>query len=663
VAGNAQSGQAGVPLPLPVTVSATTRNGPAAALVVRFQVETGGGSLSRSQGSTDESGSVSVQWTPGGTLGEQRLRISADRATPVTATATASAGPPALITIAEGNGQFTVVRRAVPVPVKVRVSDAFGNPLAAQPVRFSVSIGGGSITDSTPTTDAGGFASLGSWTLGPVPGFNRLDVSAAPANQVVIAVGTAGSLVATAGDGQTANAGTRTGARPAVTAYDGDGQPLPGTPVTFEVATGGGAVRSPSQVTGADGTARPEAWILGPAPGTNTLSATTVGVPMVQFTATGVPGVASTMVASSPVSFAGLFGNFLDAQPEIRITDVSGAPVAGVAVGWNASDDGQVVGPASATDFDGRAGAAGWRLGPAAPSQQLEASAAGLAPVQFTAEASPLPPAEFSIEIRYPNNQPTTAQKTAFDNAIARWTSAILGDQTDIPLDVPASSSGCYPALNETVDDLLIFADLVEIDGAGGVLGSAGPCLIRTANRLTVVGRMRFDVADLATLEANAQLESVILHEMGHVLGIGSLWSLQQLLAGGGSIDPYFLGRTARAAFLDAAGPAGFTGNIVPVENSGGAGTRDVHWRETSLRNELMTGFINSGANPLSAITIASLRDQGYLVNDAVGEPFTLPQFLVLLGAPGTQLREVPAPWPVYTVDRGGRIDGVVPRR
>jgi hypothetical protein len=33
------------------------------------------------------------------------------------------------------------------------------------------------------------------------------------------------------------------------------------------------------------------------------------------------------------------------------------------------------------------------------------------------------------------------------------------------------------------------------------------------------------------------------------------------------------------------------------------------------MTNELMTGFLNSGPNPLSAVTIESMADLGYTVN------------------------------------------------
>jgi hypothetical protein len=173
---------------------------------------------------------------------------------------------------------------------------------------------------------------------------------------------------------------------------------------------------------------------------------------------------------------------------------------------------------------------------------------------------------------------------------------------------------------------------------------------------------MRFDIADVTTLEANGRLNDVILHEMGHVLGIGSLWQTQGLIQNRGSSDPWFSGPTAKAAFLAATGPAGYTGNAVPVENTGGAGTRDVHWREAVATNELITGFLNTGVNPLSAITVTSLRDQGYLVNDAASDQFSLAAFLRALDAPPMQIGEAPLPGPVLALSRRGRITGAVPR-
>jgi len=81
----------------------------------------------------------------------------------------------------------------------------------------------------------------------------------------------------------------------------------------------------------------------------------------------------------------------------------------------------------------------------------------------------------------------------------------------------------------------------------------------------------------------------------------------------------------------------------VPVENTGGPGTRDSHWRETLFRNELMSGFIAAAGNPLSRITAASLQDIGYLVNLDAAEPYALPN-LVELAEKGLLVAHATAP-------------------
>ena len=56
-----------------------------------------------------------------------------------------------------------------------------------------------------------------------------------------------------------------------------------------------------------------------------------------------------------------------------------------------------------------------------------------------------------------------------------------------------------------------------------------------------------------------------------------------------------------------------------------GPGTADSHWRETIFGNELMTGYLNSGTNPLSAVTVGSLADLGYGVDLAAADTFGTP--------------------------------------
>jgi hypothetical protein len=60
---------------------------------------------------------------------------------------------------------------------------------------------------------------------------------------------------------------------------------------------------------------------------------------------------------------------------------------------------------------------------------------------------------------------------------------------------------------------------------------------------------MSFDSADLANMEADGTLNDVITHEMGHVLGIGTVWKRKKLLKGAGTKNPTFIGTTAKFEF------------------------------------------------------------------------------------------------------------------
>lgn len=69
---------------------------------------------------------------------------------------------------------------------------------------------------------------------------------------------------------------------------------------------------------------------------------------------------------------------------------------------------------------------------------------------------------------------------------------------------------------------LLISATLEYIDGPDNVLAEAGATRVLTACRLTsTAGVMRFDTADVELMEDTDNFDAVVLHEMGHVVGVG----------------------------------------------------------------------------------------------------------------------------------------------
>jgi hypothetical protein len=256
----------------------------------------------------------------------------------------------------------------------------------------------------------------------------------------------------------------------------------------------------------------------------------------------------------------------------------------------------------------------------------------------------------------------------------------ITGDLTDVtfPSGIGARVCGVNDpsnALRSVVDDLLVYVSLVPIDGLGGVLGSASPCVLRSEvpdAPLTVVGVTQFDIFDLDFLESSELLDDVILHEIAHVLGFASLWSQEPFdflqnpsLPNNPGADTHFNGANAVAAFDDLPGgpwiPPTSATSKVPVENTeGGSGVRDSHWRESTFVSELMTAFISSDSNPMSTVTIESLRDLGYEVDITQADSYSLEGEN---GRPGLQsgflLLDDILHIPMHLVDAKGNIVGV----
>ena len=240
---------------------------------------------------------------------------------------------------------------------------------------------------------------------------------------------------------------------------------------------------------------------------------------------------------------------------------------------------------------------------------------------------------DFEIELVFINNG-TPSQDAAFASAADRWMDLLDGGLDDVDFSSnPVTADLCLqgqPAISSTINDLRIYIDINPIDGPLGTLGQAGPCQIRFSSQLPVIGFLQLDSDDVARLEQDGDLKVVILHEMGHALGIGTLWNNFDTLLVNPSIpsnagaDTHFAGAAAIAAFNAAGGTAYTEGASVPVENQAMEGASDAHWRESVLGLELMTPELRPGAtNPLSAITVESLADLGYSVDGSGADPFT----------------------------------------
>lgn len=211
-------------------------------------------------------------------------------------------------------------------------------------------------------------------------------------------------------------------------------------------------------------------------------------------------------------------------------------------------------------------------------------------------------------------------QKLVFRQAAQRWGSIIRGNLPPVIIN------------GKRINGISITARALKMDGPHNRLAQACPVHLRPGSLLPATGIMEFDSADLTLMEEDGRLLNVIIHEIAHVLGFGTLWEQKGLLQGVGTNHPRYTGVNAMREFAALIGSN--RAIPVPVENTGGVGILNCHWRESVFGNEVMTSFLNSGLNPISRLTLASLQDLGYSVNPNAPNPFMLSEIeqLAMMG-------------------------------
>jgi hypothetical protein len=181
------------------------------------------------------------------------------------------------------------------------------------------------------------------------------------------------------------------------------------------------------------------------------------------------------------------------------------------------------------------------------------------------------------------------------------------------------------------------------------VLGQAGVSRYSIVNSkhipyegIMILSTSNWDKQKL-TLKSNGISHAyyTVLHEMGHILGIGTMWGQNMLLDGGGN----YTGVNALREYRKVVGE-----NVpyIPIENDGGSGTAGYHPEEglepgvslndrvsygdghthqlPGLDRELMTGWaeIDADPEPLSAISVGMLQDIGYVVDYSLADDYKL---------------------------------------
>jgi hypothetical protein len=620
-----------------------------------------GNLLSPAEVLTDASGIAAY---PGWSVGTNVARLSFLRATvnglpPTVFTALLQPDVPDTLAVQSppdesGTAGTSLVDRAA-----VRVMDRFSNGIPGVAVAWQSngvgtfqapaltdSLGFCRATINLPTT-AGSVVQLTAQSPA-LPGrtahFSYLAVPGAPA-----------SIEVADGDGQTGTVRRPLPVSPRVRVRDQFGNGVTRPHVTFQVVSGGGRV----SLTEAFGNASGEAdvgWTLGTLPGSQTMKVTVFGTALTQlFTATAVAAPVASLTAIAGSGQSAAAGAIAPVPLAVQLRDQDGFGAAGITVNLAVTNGGGTLAGTSVTsDTGGVARVTGWTLGPGANS--LSATVASLPGQSATFTATGLPPgSDFNITLNLGGN-PTPAVQQAFAGATARWSQVIVGDVPDQPVQVPPGT--CFNGqgqLNLVVDDVMVYAFIEPIDGAGGILGGTGGCVFRE-NGVPLIAIMVLDAADL---QAFAQyVPDVVLHELGHAIGVGSAWQAQGLVTGALGATPRFTGQAARLGYWAVLGAPGTLPDGVPLETEGGQGTRDVHWEETTFGAELMTGFVNLPPNPLSLVTTGSLQDLGYQVNSAAADlGYTTAGLRAQAAkAPPIPLREVPWEGPTFDIAPDGTL-------
>jgi alpha-tubulin suppressor-like RCC1 family protein len=167
---------------------------PAPGAVVTFSTGAASGTVAPSSAIADSTGKVSTVWTTGNTVGVQTLIVTLAGQLPITLSVTTTADTSRRLAIVSGANQTVTVGGSLAVPLTVRITDQFGNPITGDLVVFNDSIGnGGSMTPATAATDVTGSASS-VWKVGAMAGVQRVRVRTAGSGGQVVRFATTALL-------------------------------------------------------------------------------------------------------------------------------------------------------------------------------------------------------------------------------------------------------------------------------------------------------------------------------------------------------------------------------------------------------------------------------------------------------------------------------------
>jgi hypothetical protein len=295
--------------------------------------------------------------------------------------------------------------------------------------------------------------------------------------QVTVLSGPLDHLTKVSGDNQGALAGSVLQDL-VVRAEDHANNPVPGVPVTWKVASGGGSINAAAAASGADGLVKATAT-LGGLLGKNEFDATS-GAQAAAFFAMGNVSGPAQLVAVSGDAQSGTVATPLGQPLVVKVTDTGGNPVPGVAINWAAaSGGGSFPSTTTSTDMSG--------LASATPTLGTHAGANG-----FTATTAVLASGgTASFAATATAGAATTLVKTSGDGQVATAGTALAA-----PFVVTASDQYGNPVGGLTVSwavtvgggSVQAASASTAVDGTVAATGTLGPDAVSNTFTASAVG-------------------------------------------------------------------------------------------------------------------------------------------------------------------------------
>jgi len=161
IAGNNQSGAAGSTLATQLVVQVTDVYGNSVfGTPVSFSDSNAGGSFSTTPIGSDTSGLASVAYTLPAATGSVIVTAAAPGLASVSFNETAVTGSAALLNKVSGDVQTATVGSPLPLPLVVKVTDPYGNPVSGVAVTFDDAAASGAFSGNPIFTDSSGSASV-----------------------------------------------------------------------------------------------------------------------------------------------------------------------------------------------------------------------------------------------------------------------------------------------------------------------------------------------------------------------------------------------------------------------------------------------------------------------------------------------------------------------